>query len=485
MKTKNLLMHIEISRFLAVGGLCCLLAACGGNNTGFVSTTNNANAQVEIGSVVNGVFESGVLSVSPTTLAPGSTATVTAVLEYSNGNAYTAPTTVNFTSTCAQNKEATITSTATTNSSGEAVATYTPGSGCSGTDTIQASATVNNVNLIATATVTITTGTTAVVDFQAPGVETTPVYVPVNRILAIPFLVRSADGLPISDRTVHFQIIHGAQSLLTSPEAVSDARGLAFARLRIAPGTRDLQVLASLVDSHDVVVATASMRYDAATTSRHVWLSVIPRILNLGATGGRVSNTIWILATGADGLPLPDGTKVAISTNEGEIPSVCQLRDGRCEMVWREQIVSPRPTGEETTARVVITARLAGASESASSRGSFEVVSNRARVHLVSATSTIRDQRVDIVSVTSGHELLPAGTRIEFRAIDGRILGLAATTVPNVEGTTGKCLHGADPDRGCYVVRLTGRNASLEVLTVTPGGVTSERTLSDVANGRR
>jgi ABC-type glycerol-3-phosphate transport system substrate-binding protein len=61
-------------RLLLASGLLLLLAACGGSQ-GFTSTST-AGEQVEIGSVTAGVFTSGTLAVSPSTISPGGTASV-------------------------------------------------------------------------------------------------------------------------------------------------------------------------------------------------------------------------------------------------------------------------------------------------------------------------------------------------------------------------------------------------------------------------
>jgi hypothetical protein len=467
------------SQLLFAFALLLLLGACGGTQ-GFLSPSSGSG-QVEIGSVVNGTFTSGSLAVSPSTIAPGGTASVTAVLEYSNGSAYTAPTQVNFSSDCALNKEATITSSVTTNASGEAVATYTAGTGCSGTDTLQATAQVNGSTLVAVGTVTISSSTTAVVDAVVPAASSPPRYVRPGTSVRVGFVVRGATGVPEVGRLLTLRVQGGPQTLLRTTLVRSGVGGLAFATLRVPAGGGPLRVLARLVQGSGAGVGSVSGVFHSAASVHDALLSVVPTVLNLGAPQGRASETLLVSGTGENGIPLADGTRIVLRATRGSLPADCVLRDGRCSVLWKENTAEAAGRGYGA---VEVTARTASARRPTVARTVFDVAHGRARVRLVRSRSTSRGIE-ELLSVTAfGGGLLPAGTRLEFRALGGRLLGASSVTVPNVLAAPGTCRNGADPERGCYLVRMDGHNARLEVVSQAPGGTLSERVMGGAPSRR-
>jgi hypothetical protein len=457
-------------RLLLASGLLLLLAACGGSQ-GFTSTST-AGEQVEIGSVTAGVFTSGTLAVSPSTISPGGTASVSAVLEYSNGTPYPKPTTVNFSSTCVSNKESTITASVTTNASGEAVATYTAGTGCTGTDTIQATALVNGVNLIAVGSITISSSSPAVVDAVVPSVSSPPRYVTPGSVVPVGFVVRSRAGAPEVGRLLALRVLGGPQSLLATPLVRSGPGGMAYARLSVPATGGGVRVLARLAGGSGSGVGTVSAVFQPAASLQGALLAVVPTVLNLGSQGERVSEALLVTGTGQAGRPLADGTRVLLRANRGSLPASCVLRDGRCRVHWRQD------------AAAYGTVDVRAWAGTASARAEFAVVSDRARVRFVRSQPT-RGGVIELVSVTStSGGLLPAGTRIEFRALGGRLKSPSSVTVPNVLATAGSCRTGADPDRGCYLVRLAGTDPELEVLSEAPGGTLSERVTGGAPRAR-
>lgn len=466
-------------RLFLASGLLLLLAACGGSQ-GFTSTSQAAG-QLEIGSVVNGAFTSGALDVSPSTIAPGGTATVTAVLQYSTGAAYTVPTTVNFSSNCVLNKEATITSSVTTNASGEAVATYNAGTGCSGTDTIQATAQVNGSNLIAIGTITISSSSTAVVDAVVPQVDAPPVFISPGTSVRVGFVVRNPQGIPEPGRSVALSVLGGSQSLLSTHFVRSGPGGTVFGMLTVPAVGGSVRVLARLVGRNGPGVGSVSEAFHAAASIRTASLSVVPTVLNLGTLDGRASESLLIVANGSQGTPLADGTEIALRTSRGTLPRSCILRDGQCRVLWKESASTLASEGYGT---VAVRARTEEAGSPLRGRAVFAVVGDRVHIHVVSRRPLLGGYSA-LVSVTSaGGRSLPAGTRLEFRALGGRVAAPRVAVVPNVLAPSGSCPFGADAERGCYTVRVYGRGARLEVLSNAPGGILSERVTDGTPNPR-
>jgi hypothetical protein len=462
-------------RLFLASGLLLLLAACGGSQ-GFTSASTTSG-QVEIGSVTNGVFTSGTLAVTPSTIAPGGTASVSAALEYSNGTPYAVPTTVDFSSTCVSNKESTITASVTTNASGEAVATYTAGTGCTGTDTIQATALVNGVNLIAVGSVTISSSSPAVVDAVVPSASSPPRYVTPGSVVPVGFVVRSRAGAPEVGRLLDLRVLGGPQTLLAATLVRSGPGGLAYARLSVPATVGGVRVLARLAGGNGSGVGTVSAVLHPAAFSRGALLTVVPTVLNLGPQDERVSETLLVTGTGPTGLPLADGTQVVLHASRGFLPASCVLSDGRCRVLWQQDAAV---LGAQAYGTVNVSAQVA----SASARAEFAVVSDRALIRLVRSEPTPGGV-VDLVSVTStSGGLLPAGTRLEFRSLGGGLESASSATVPNVLATSGSCRNGADPDRGCYLVRLEGTDPELEVLSEAPGGTLSERVTGGALRAR-
>ncbi len=475
----NVSLFRTTSRVLLASGLLLLLAACGGSQ-GFTSTST-VSGQLEIGSVVNGTFTSGTLAVSPSTIAPGGTASVTAVLEYSNGTADSTATTVNFSSNCVLNKEATITASVTTNASGEAVATYTAGTGCTGVDTIQATVQTSGATLIAVGSVTISSSAPAVVDAVVPGASSPPRYVAPGTPVRVGFIVRSPAGVPEVGRPVALRVLGGPQTLLGAALVHSGVGGEAVARLTVPATGGSFRVLARLVGRSGPGVGTVSEAFHPSAPTHGALLAVVPTVLNLGAPGGRASETLLVVGTGRDGLPLADGTQIALGSSRGALPADCVLRDGRCSVLWQESASALGAGGYGT---VEVSARTTGRHGPVTAHTAFAVAHGRARIRLVGSQSAPGGTR-ELVSVTAaGGGLLPAGTRLEFRALGGRLEGSPVVVVPNALATPGSCRLGADPERGCYLVRIDGHDPRLEVLSEAPGGILTERTTGGAPNPR-
>jgi len=150
------------------------LIGCGGTygtNTsgGSSSGGGTTSTQVFLGSGTGSSFQSGVLQLSSTNLSAGGSATITADLQDSNGNAYTQSATITFNSPCFQNGLASFSVNGTsgnkvTTTTGTATITYSA-TGCSGSDTITATTTIGSSNLTASGTLTVADATIGSIQF--------------------------------------------------------------------------------------------------------------------------------------------------------------------------------------------------------------------------------------------------------------------------------------------------------------------------------
>lgn len=139
-------------------------AGCEGTDTITATTTLNGItatasstvtvAPVELGDNSGSGFVSGSLILSKTTLNAVDTADISVNLADTLGNLITSSVTINFTSNCIASGQASLSNTSVTTTNGSASTTYTT-NGCSGSDTVTATATFNGKNLSATGTLTI------------------------------------------------------------------------------------------------------------------------------------------------------------------------------------------------------------------------------------------------------------------------------------------------------------------------------------------
>lgn len=162
-----------LAQFTFILFLGLLVAACNGDDGGFIASGNGGGStttapgsgtpgtpgdstgsgtgapSISFGSGSGDSFKAGQLAVGATKLSAGASTIVRATLVYDDGTPYSGDGSVTFVSNCVQLGKATIVSPAKI-ANGAAVTTYT-NSGCTGSDTITATITINKQPLTATA----------------------------------------------------------------------------------------------------------------------------------------------------------------------------------------------------------------------------------------------------------------------------------------------------------------------------------------------
>lgn len=254
------------------------------------------------------------LPAGATTLPASSSTTVVATLvDASSGAPYTDPTTVNFTTACAQASRASI-SVSAVSINGQATATYTD-LGCGSVDTI--TATVGNRTL--STNVNISPAQASAMTF----VDVNPATLGIKgsgtgEVGTVRFRLVDASGNGVSGQTVKFALSTTVGGIsLNTTSAVTDASGYASALVQSGTIGTPLTVTATLsgntaiwAQSRQLYVSTKIPHQNgfslAASSHNPEFYDVDGQTVNLTV---RVSDRF--------GLPVPDGTQINFRTEGG------------------------------------------------------------------------------------------------------------------------------------------------------------------------
>jgi Bacterial Ig-like domain (group 1) len=321
-------------------------------------------------------FANGKISIAVPTLGAGGTTGFTLTIVDQNDNLYSAgPVTVNFSSPCIASQQAQVLAlngttavTSLSTSTGSLSGTYVA-AGCTGSDTITATATAASQTLSATGTVSVAATSVGSIQF----VSATPTTIGLkgtglNETSTVVFKVSDSTGAPKAGVTVSFSPDTVVGGLALSPTSAVSA----------ADGTVSTVVSSGTV--HTVVRVTASITSPALSTES----SQLTVTTGLPASGGfsiavgkpaapypSVSACPNVEAYGIDGVvvpvtvyladrynnPVPDGTAVAFTTNGGHVDGACSTGvpngpytpptgEGTCTVSWTS--ANPRPMTTDT-----------------------------------------------------------------------------------------------------------------------------------------
>ena len=313
------------------------------------STTGTATVQtISLGSGTGSSFSAGTLTIGVSPLSAGGSTSVTANLVDQNGSLYTTSTDVSFSSQCAGLGTASLTSPVTT-TTGTAISTYVT-KGCSGNDTITATATVNGSTITATATISVLAPTLGSIQF----VSATPTLMGLKGTGAaglaasstVVFQVFDTTGGTAANQDVDFTLNTSVGGLTLTPSTgKTDANGKVQTVVQAGTVPTPVRVTATVTgtspaistQSDQLAITTGipdenSFSLSAATLSPEAW-----------AADGE---TVDITARLADRFnnPVPDGTAVTFTTEGGSIQGSCTTTDGACTVTWTSQ--NPRPCGQ-------------------------------------------------------------------------------------------------------------------------------------------
>ncbi len=336
-----------------------------------VTASSSTSSTEQMGNGSGTSFQPGVIAVGQASLSAGGSTGLQVSIVDQNGTLYTANSvTVTFNSPCVAQGLATITAAngggtqtpgQVSTTTGIASATYSA-KGCSGGDTITASAVVGTQNLSATSTVTVAQASIGSIQF----VSATPVSIGLrgtglNETSTVVFKVLDSTGGPRPGAQVSFTLNTSVGGLTLSPATATSAAdgtvqtvvssGTVHTTVRVTASiaspalstqSSQLTVTTGLPTSKTFSIAVGSVNYNNGSTIT----AACPNVEAWSIDGVTVPFTVRL----ADRYnnPAPDGTAVAFTTNGGHIQGSCTTPaqtpgDGTCTVTWTS--ANPRPQG--------------------------------------------------------------------------------------------------------------------------------------------
>jgi hypothetical protein len=285
-----------------------------------------------------GTFTNGSIAIGQTPLAAGGTSSLSVnLVDTANGNAlYSQSASVSFTSPCISSGNAKVSS-PVVSATGTFQATYTA-SGCSGNDTITATATVGSAAPTATGSITVQSAALGSIQFTAP---TQPTTIGLrgtgqHETAAVTFTVVDANGNPLANQTVNFSLTTTVGGLtLTPTSAVSAADGTATTTVQSGTVHTVVQVVASVTSNGSTKTSqsnyiTVSTGYPAQNS-----FSLSASQLNmLGDDIDGITSTITARLSDRYKNPVPDGTQIAFTAEGGSIGASCATVSGSCSVTF-------------------------------------------------------------------------------------------------------------------------------------------------------
>ncbi|KFZ37109.1 hypothetical protein HR45_11890 [Shewanella mangrovi] len=290
-------------------------------------------------------FVSGQAAVSATTLSAGGTATISVELRDDEGNLFTDPVDVAFSSTCTNQGTAQL-STPVTTVNGVASSTYLA-QGCVGTDNITVTADVGGRSLTASGSLEVLSADVGSIVF----VDATPTQIGIqgtglDESSTLRFRVLDTNGNVVPNQGVSFSLNSTSGGLTLDPaSATTNSSGIVQTVVNSGTVSTTVRVTAIIdgsnpvisTQSNDLVISTGIPDQDSFSLSAEI----------LNAEGWNIDGTqVMVTARLADAFnnPVPDGTAVYFTTEGGSIAPSCVTTDGACSVAWRSQ--NPRPEGQ-------------------------------------------------------------------------------------------------------------------------------------------
>jgi hypothetical protein len=319
----------------------------GGGGTGGGGGGTNPGDSVQLGSTTLGVFTNGTLALGTMSLSAGGSTSVTANLVDGSGSPYLSSVSVEFSSSCAAMGQATLDSPVVT-STGMAVATYTA-TGCSGGDTITATAVPGSTVLSASSTVTVQPAVIGSLQFDSA--DPTDIGIRgfgLTESSAVQFRVLDTQGNPAAGADVSFALNTTIGGISIAPStATSDANGYVTTFVTSGTVATSVRVTATLVANSAISTQSDSLVISTGIADQNSF-SLSASELNPEAWD--IDNqqvNILILAADHFNNPVPDGTAIFFTVEGGQVDSSCLTDEGQCSVTWRSS--APRPMDGRVT----------------------------------------------------------------------------------------------------------------------------------------
>ncbi|MBA6264934.1 hypothetical protein [Colwellia sp. Bg11-12] len=297
-------------------------------------------------------FVEGVADVSLANISAGGTSVISVSIVDDQGNLFTEPVDVNFSSGCTAQSTATL-STPITTSNGAATSTYLA-QGCVGDDIINVTANAGGINLSATASVSVLAADIGSIEYVSASPEHIGILgagiVGGSESSTVVFKVKDTDGNAYNNRRVNFSLNTNVGGIALSQDfATSNDQGIVqtvvnsgsvATTVRVTASTETLDGTFVFTQSSQLVVSTGLPDQDSFSLSRGV--------ANPEAWGvDGVEVPVVVRMADAFNNPVPDGTAVNFTTEGGSVGSSCTTINGVCSVMWTSQ--NPRPAGQLLT----------------------------------------------------------------------------------------------------------------------------------------
>jgi len=309
-----------------------------------------------MGTLNGSTFTANAIQITTANVAAGgSTGLKVDIVDTANSNQLVANQgiTINFSSPCASSGQSTITSPVTT-VTGTATSTY-GARGCSGSDSITATATVGTQNLVAVGSVTVAPSPIGSIQFTS----VTPNAIRIRgtgdpQTAVVLFTARNTAGGPVQNQAVRFALDTTAGGITFTPAtAVTDSNGVAQTTVASGTVSTSVRVTATALDGSGAAVAgVPPAQSDSLVISTGLAdqnsFSLSAGCFNIeGGDIDGVTTPINILAADRFNNPVPDGTAIAFRAEGGQIAPQCLTTSGACSVNFTS--ASPRPANGRAT----------------------------------------------------------------------------------------------------------------------------------------
>jgi hypothetical protein len=293
-------------------------------------------------------FVENVAEVSLAQISAGGTSVISVSIIDDQGNLFTEPVDVNFSSACSAQSLATLSSPITT-ANGIATSTYLA-KGCTGDDPINVTANAGGINLSASATINVLAADIGSIEFVSASPENIGItgagIVSGSESATVIFKVKDTDGNPYNNRVVNFALNTNVGGIsLSQVQATTNAQGIVQTvvnsgtvptTIRVIASTEALDGTIVFTQSSLLVVSTGLPDQDSFSLARSV---ANPEAWNVDG----VEVAVTVRMADAFNNPVPDGTAVNLTTEGGSVEPSCTTENGVCSVMWRSQ--NPRPAG--------------------------------------------------------------------------------------------------------------------------------------------
>jgi hypothetical protein len=283
-------------------------------------------------------FVENIADISLEQISAGGTTVVTVNIIDDQGNLFTEPVEVNFSSSCATQSTATLSSPITT-SNGIATSTYLA-KGCVGDDPINVTANAGGINLSAATSVNILPADIGSIEF----VSSTPENISLigtgivggSESAVVMFRVLDTNSNPINNQVVNFELntdAGGVQLIPTSATTNSD--GIVQTVVNSGSVATSVRVQASIEGTSPIVSSQSSLLVVSTGIPDQDSFSLAATVAN--PEGWDIQGTeVLVTARLADAFNnlAPDGTAVNFTTEGGSIEPSCTTINGTCSVTW-------------------------------------------------------------------------------------------------------------------------------------------------------